>query len=93
MKTIDIIYASIDDYNDLQPKEKKLIKSNDTDLFGKNSKLDSLGLVSFIVDVEQKVNDHFKTEITLADEKAMSQRKSPFRSVETLASYIDTLIK
>ena len=59
-----------------------------TALFGTNGILDSMGLVTLIVEVEQTLADRFDITITLADDRAMSQRSSPFRSVGTLADYI-----
>ena len=55
--------------------------------------MDSLALVSFIADLEDKISDEFEKDIILADEKAMSQRTSPFRSVETLTNYIQKLLE
>lgn len=59
-----------------------------TALFGTNGLLDSMGLVTLIVEVEQALADRFNITMTLADDRAMSQRSSPFRSVGTLADYI-----
>lgn len=64
----------------------------ETRLLGRSAILDSLGLVQLLVDVEQRL-DSQGIAVTLADERAMSQKHSPFRSVDTLAEYIDTLIK
>ena len=38
--------------------------------------------------VEQAVEDELGASVTLADEKAMSQSTSPFRTVGTLAAYV-----
>src|SRR5690242_19546073 len=65
----------------------------DTRLLGRSAVLDSLGLVQLLVDVEQRLDSLHGFTITLADERAMSQKHSPFRSVATLSDYIDTLIK
>jgi len=59
-----------------------------TPLMGKSSGLDSLGLVNLIVDVEGRLLDDFDVEVTLADERAMSQKHSPFRTIGSLAEYI-----
>ena len=93
MNTIDIVYEAMDEHNLVQSRDSILEKDPKTELFGGNSNLDSLGLVTFIVIVEQKVNDIFKKVITLADERAMSQKRSPFRNVQSLVDYIDQLLK
>ncbi len=64
-----------------------------THLIGRKAVLDSLSLVSLIVDVEQKLNDDHGISITIADERAMSQEKSPFRTVKSLAEYIEMLLE
>ena len=66
--------------------------SEQTRLFGGDGALDSLALVSFIADIEESVADRFGKNIVLADEKAMSQKVSPFRTVESLANYIQKLL-
>ena len=64
-----------------------------TKLYGANGGLDSLALVSFITDLEEKISDEFDKEIVLADEKAMSAKTSPFRNVESLTLYIKSLLE
>lgn len=59
----------------------------DTILFGKEGVLDSMGLVTLIVAVEQAIEDRYEKAAGLADDKAMSQAKSPYRSVATLAEF------
>jgi acyl carrier protein len=56
-------------------------------LFGRHGALDSLGLVSFVTAVEQDLADKLEMEVTLADENAMSLRRSPFRNVGRLADH------
>ncbi|HEB50696.1 MAG TPA: acyl carrier protein [Desulfobulbus sp.] len=85
---IQILYRAIDDLNLQLPPEQRLEKSAETVLFGEGGRLDSLGLVTFIVAAEQKVTEVAGITLTLADEKAMSRRNSPFRTVGTLAEYI-----
>ena len=53
----------------------------------------SFWLVSFIVVVEQNIDDEFSVSLTLADERAMSQKNSPFRTLGSLIDYIEILLK
>ena len=62
-------------------------------LFGREGALDSLGLVNLLVGVEQKIEEETGTVVTVADERAMSLKKNPFKTVERLASYIETLLQ
>lgn len=59
----------------------------DTSLYGKDGLLDSMGIVSLIVAVEQEIEDQFDTLVSLADQSALSSRSSPYRTVQTLAEY------
>src|ERR671914_749974 len=59
-----------------------------TYLIRSGSLLDSLSLVSLIVDLEQRLKDEYGISLTLTDERAMSQKNSPFRTVRSLADYI-----
>jgi len=83
-----IVYRAIDELNPQLPPERRLEKSPETALFGRTGRLDSLGLVNLIVAVEQAAEDELAVSVVLADEKAMSQRTSPFRTVGALAAYV-----
>jgi len=61
-------------------------------LLGAGATLDSLSVVQYVLDVEQRLADKYRTLVSLTDEKAMSQRQSPFRSVGTLIDYLDSLL-
>lgn len=91
-RILKIIYDAVDVINNHRQKEQQLEKSTETVLFGRASKLDSLGLVSLIVEIEQSIEDEFDVSITIADERAMSQKHSPFKTISTLADYIDMLL-
>ena len=67
--------------------------NHETILFGAGGMLDSMDLVNLIVAIEQSVTDEFSTDITIADARAMSQKSSPFRTIESLATYIEMLVK
>lgn len=61
-------------------------------LFGGESLLDSMGLVSLIVLIEEEIEDKYDISVVLADEKAMSRRTSPFARVSYLVDYIFELL-
>jgi len=92
-KILQSIYNSVDSLNAQLPNEGHIEKSNNTALFGSGSKLDSLNLINLVVAVEQNIEDEFDVSLTLADERAMSQKHSPFRTIESLANYIEILLK
>lgn len=61
-------------------------------LFGGDAPLDSLGLVSLIVEIEEALESELGISFVLADEKAMSRRTSPFSRIVYLVDYIEELL-
>jgi hypothetical protein len=49
-------------------------------------------LINLIVTLEQEIEDEFDTPVTLADERALTQKQSPFQTVDSLANYIEVLL-
>lgn len=62
--------------------------TEDTVLVGAEAVLDSLGVVQLIVEVEQRLEAAHGISVTLANDKAMSARNSPFRTVGVLADHV-----
>ena len=88
-----IIVEALVELNEELENEHLNNPTSETKLYGGSGALDSLALVSLITDLEERISDEFEKDIILADEKAMSQRTSPFRSVETLTNYIQKLLE
>ncbi|MDQ8208104.1 hypothetical protein QEH52_11335 [Coraliomargarita sp. SDUM461003] len=70
-----------------------LAADENTRLFGARSALDSMNLVNFIAEVEERVSEEFGVDILLANQSAMSMTHSPFRKVSSCTDYALTLIK
>ncbi len=87
-----IICETLVELNDELDNRNFESPTSKTRLYGTEG-MDSLALVSFITDLEERVSDEFEKDIVLADEKAMSFKTSPFRSVESLTSYIKLLLE
>lgn len=90
-KILELVYASIDAINEQQNAGDRLDLREETYLLGRQSKLDSLSLVTLIVDIEQRLYNQLAMEVSLTDEKAMSQQRSPFLDVRSLTDYICSL--
>ena len=80
-----IIIDILKDYYEVQGINEEV--SGSTRLFGRDSSLNSMGLVNIVVDVESKFME-MGHEISLMSENAMSRSKSPFVSVSSLADFI-----
>jgi hypothetical protein len=82
------IYQALERANALREPSRQLVCAEETVLYGATGALESLELVSVLVDVEEAVSQITKNPLVLADEKAMSYRRNPFRDVRSLADYV-----
>ena len=85
---IDALKEVVDNEQAERPEEPGV----NTPLIGRNGILDSLGLVSLVVAVEQAIEDRYGIALSLADEKALSQTHSPYRTVASLAAYAEAIM-
>ena len=83
-----IISDAICELNDELDYDHLRNVTDSTPIFDGDESLDSLSLVSLIVDIEARVEDTFATEVVLASEKAMSMQNSPYRSVQSLIDFV-----
>ena len=88
----EAIYKAVDAFNEQSESKHQLKKSPTTILFGKGGQLDSLALVTLIIEVEEKIVDELGVSIVLADERALSQKNSPFLTPQTLTQYVSLLV-
>jgi acyl carrier protein len=91
-KILDLIIDAFDDIRDDYPDAELSHPAEKTPLFGKRGIINSLGLVSLIVGIEERVSEEFELDVVIADERAMSQKASPFLSIGSLARYIEKLL-
>jgi acyl carrier protein len=88
-----LFFNVIDEFNAQADEDKQIEKHTGVTLFGDGGVLDSLGLVNLITLIEEHVEDEYDLTITLADEKAMSRKTSPFRTVGSLIAYVSELLE
>lgn len=81
------ILSAIEEVNEILPPEMRLSSDPEAVIFGKGGKLDSLGLVNLVLAVEERLADR-GWKVSLTDERAMSQNRSPFRSIQALTSFV-----
>ena len=90
-QVLNLVLETVKEIGEDQSNQALIDATEDTRLFGEN--LDSMGIVFLVTDLESRISDELDVDLTLADERAMSQKTSPFRSVKTLAKYANTLIE
>ena len=87
-----IVINQVEQLNDTFPDAQKITVNENTVLFGNGSSIDSLSLVSIIVDLEMLFSTEYGHDISLTDDRAMAREISPFTNITTLADYIFELI-
>ena len=60
-----------------------------TELFGRAGLLDSLGIVTMVMEMEQRLDQEHSLTVVLADERAVSRRNSPFKTLDALVDYVE----
>jgi acyl carrier protein len=88
----DVVLDAMRAANLARDPAAQLIVSPDAAIFGADSPLDSLGLVALLMDIEEGLQ-RLGCDLNLSDERAVSQTRSPFRSVPSIVAYINTLIR
>lgn len=85
---VDIICRAIAAENELRTSPIDVSQGEATPLYGPEGKLDSLGLVSVIVEVEQLLTQKMGMSVVLVSDRAMSARSSPFATIGSFADYV-----
>jgi hypothetical protein len=88
-RILQIIVSAIDEINTM--REEKISTENilDLRLYGNEGVFESMYLVAFLAQVEESLEDEFGVEVTLASERAVSVRVSPFSNVRRLIDFIE----
>jgi hypothetical protein len=82
-----IIVVSIQELNPSLEEPVLLEEGESALLYSDAGSLDSLALVTLISSVEQGIEDELGASVSLTDERALSQARSPFRTIGSLADF------
>jgi D-alanine--poly(phosphoribitol) ligase subunit 2 len=86
---LELIFAAISEVNIQQPPEYQLKLNKDEFLISDKSCIDSLGLITLLINIEEKVSNKFKKNLNLLDEKFISEENTPFKTLGSLASWLN----
>jgi acyl carrier protein len=92
-KILQCIYDAVDEVNGQLPEDQTLEKSLDTVLLGESGKLESIDLVNILVATEENIEEAFDVPVSITDERAVSEKNSPFTTIGTLSDFISNLLK
>ena len=87
-----LIFDALSATNQVREEDNQIEISADAKLYGQNGQLESMELVALLIDIEEALQDE-GLNVSLSDERAMSQLKSPFRDIPSLVSYISSVIQ
>ena len=87
------VHGAVDELNEQLPANGQIGKSLDAPLYGTAGTLESLDFVTLIMEVEEKINAEFGTDITITDDNLLSKEKSPFSTLGTLIDYLQEMLK
>lgn len=88
----ELIFSALRDLYEELKLPDLAAPTGQTRLIGSSAVLDSMALVSLIADLEGRISTQYGRDVVLADERAMSQLRSPFRTVDSLAAHIEALL-
>ena len=89
---LTLVYAAMDEVDPLTVNKVPLQKNLDAPLLGSDQGIDSLTFVNLVVALEEEIQRKLGRTVVLVDEDNMSLEQHPFRTVGTLAAYVETIL-
>lgn len=87
-RALELIYATIDVVNQQLPPAQRLARRPATVIVGAGGSLDSLGIVTFVVALEEQASDTVGRSVQLLNPDLLSSDDTPFHTVDTLATHL-----
>ena len=75
---------SVFEQDDIQ----NIVITDETEIFGSKSIIDSLQLVNLIVKIETEVFEQIGEEIIVVDDDAIIAENSPFETIQSLSEFV-----
>lgn len=85
---IDSLKDIMEEYDSDEEFKSDFEVTSKSRIYGGDSPLDSMAVVSMIVDLESRLAEELDFEISIVDERAMSQMGNPFRDVPSIVDYL-----
>ena len=92
-KISEILKQSITLFNNNSDNEYNLKYSDSSILFGKGGSLDSIGLVNFVVSIEEVIENVTGETIVLGEDIALGNENNPFSTIASFENYLFNLLK
>jgi acyl carrier protein len=89
---LSLVYAAIDEVNEQSGDGVLIVKQPETRLLGSDQSVDSLTFVNLVVAIEEQIQQTRGVSVVLVDEDSMGMQEHPFRTVESLAKYVERVL-
>ena len=89
---LSLVYTAIDEVDPLTTTGKPIERKPDARLLGGESGVDSLTFVNLVVAIEEQVEKKFGKSVVLVDEDNMASEEHPFRTIGTMAEYVERVM-
>jgi acyl carrier protein len=86
-----LVHRAIDTINRQLPVERRLKKMPETVIIGPGGELDSLGIITLVIALEEMVSQAVGQPVQLLDETALASNNSPFQTIGSLTRFLEAL--
>jgi acyl carrier protein len=91
--SLEMVYNALDETDAQSLTGAPVAKTTEAPLLGSDQGVDSLTIVNLVVAIEEQIQKRTGKTIVLVDEDSMALQEHPFRTVGTLAAYVEKLIQ
>jgi acyl carrier protein len=91
-ETLMLIYLAMDEVDPQTTEGAPVEKNAEARLLGSDQGVDSLTFVNLVVAIEEQIQKKMGKSVVLVDEGNMALEEHPFRTIGTLASYIEKIV-
>jgi len=85
---LKILYQAIGELNEQFQDCAQIVVSENTILLGEGGQLDSLGVVNFVIAIEERIEARFGVFFAVPVETLSMGSEDPWRSIGSLADYL-----
>ena len=88
-----MVYTALDESDAQSLNGAPVEKKPEAPLLGSDQGVDSLTIVNLVVAIEEQIQKKMGKTVVLVDEDSMALQEHPFRTLGTLATYVEKVIQ
>ena len=90
---LGMVYTALDESDAQSLNGAPVEKTPEAPLLGSDQGVDSLTIVNLVVAIEEQIQKKMGKTVVLVDEDSMALQEHPFRTLGTLATYVEKVIQ